>query len=168
MAPELSIVIGTVNREDHLLRFLDSIREHTDIAYELIILNAGDNDFNIPGDDVVVVRENPRLGFAKGYNKGFRLATGKYVVYLNDDVEVTRSWAIEAVRFMDANPWCGLGALYFSESGPMGPFQIRNWLNLIYANFGIISRELGEQIGHSTLNWMPGATGIVSFGGIPS
>ena len=25
-----------------------------------------------------------------------------------------------------------------------------------------------EQIGHSTLNWMPGITGIVSFGGIPS
>ena len=25
-----------------------------------------------------------------------------------------------------------------------------------------------EQIGHSTLNWMPGATGIVSFGGIAS
>ena len=25
-----------------------------------------------------------------------------------------------------------------------------------------------EQIGHSMLNWMPGITGIVSFGGIPS
>jgi len=148
MAPELSIIAGTVNRQGHLNRFIKSIQTHTDIDYELILLNAGDQDFwidNFP--QCKLLREYPRIGFAKGYNKGFKAATGKYVVYLNDDCEVTPHWAINAVRFMDDNNWCGLGALYFSESGPNGPFQIRNWLNLPYANFGILKRELGEQIG---------------------
>jgi len=147
MPVELSIVAGTVNRERHLVTFIESIYKYTDIPFELLLINAGELDVTVNKDNCKIIVERPRIGFAKGYNKAFRQATGKYVVYLNDDVEVTQSWAIDAVRFMDKNSWCGLGALYFSENGKMGPFQIRHWLNLPYANFGIIKRELGEQIG---------------------
>lgn len=148
MTLELSIISGTVNRGEHLAKFVDSIITHTDIPYELILLNAGDGEIRIPNyPECKIIREYPRLGFAKGYNRGFKEAQGRYVVYLNDDCVVTPHWAIRAIQFMDKNPWCGLGALYFSESGPNGPFQIRQWLNLYYANFGIIKRELGEQLG---------------------
>lgn len=145
MTPEISIVIGTVNRPDHVIKFIQSVYKHEDVPFELIVLNAGDKEIECNAPNIKIIREQPRLGFAKGYNKGFKAAIGKYVVYLNDDCEVLPYWAIEAVRFMDKNSWCGLGAIYFSESG--GPFEIREWLNLPYANFGIMKREFGEQIG---------------------
>ena len=152
MIPELSIVIGTVDRPGHLNRFVNSIILHTDIPYELIIVDGGDKPIEKSWGDnlshIKVIEDKPRAGYRQAYNKGFAAATGKYVVFLNDDVEVTRSWAIEAVRFMDANSkWCGMGAIYFSENGPYGRFEIREWLNLPYANFGVISKDLGNRLG---------------------
>jgi len=150
MIPELSIIIGTVDRPLHLNRFVQSIIDHTDIPFELIIVDGGDKPANLSWDNrnnIKIIEDKPRAGYRQAYNKGFAAATGKYVVFLNDDVEVMRSWAIEAVRFMDANKWCGMGAIYFSENGQGGPFQIREWLQLPYANFGVISKELGNRLG---------------------
>jgi GT2 family glycosyltransferase len=151
MTVELSVVIGTVDRPDHLQKFVNSVIQHTDIPYELIILDAGINpvDLNkivIPGYPIRVIREPKKLGFAKGYNVGFRAAQGKYVTFLNDDCVVQPHWAVEAVRFMDKTPWCGLGAIYYSNYGD-DPYHISEWLGLPYANFGIISKALGDKIG---------------------
>lgn len=152
MIPELSIVSGTVDRPEHLNRFVRSIVDHTDIPYELILVDSGDKPCVLESDlirpEIKILRDIPRAGYRQAYNKGFNAATGRYVVFLNDDVEVMKSWAIEAVRFMDANKkWCGMGAIYFSENGPHGKFEIREWLNLPYANFGVISKELGNRLG---------------------
>jgi GT2 family glycosyltransferase len=151
MGIELSIISGTVDRPAHLAKFVKSVLQHTDIPYELILLDAGINPVELssianPGDPVIVIREPKKLGYAKAYNNGFKAAKGKYCVFLNDDCTVTPSWAIEAVRFMDKTPWCGLGAIYFSNYGD-DPFHISEWLGLPYANFGIISKELGDKIG---------------------
>lgn len=151
MIPELSIVTGTVDRPGHLNRFVKSVIEHTDIPFELFIVDGGDQPCNLSWDlnrnDIKIIRDHPRAGYRQAYNKGFAAAQGRYVVFLNDDVEVLPHWAIEAVRFMDANKWCGMGAIYFSERGPQGPFEIREWLKLPYANFGVISRDMGNRLG---------------------
>lgn len=146
MTIDLSIVIGTVDRQPHLNRFVQSVIENTDISYELIILDAGINPIDIKGENIKVIREPKKLGYAKGYNIGFRAAQGKYVTFLNDDCEVQPHWAVEAVRFMDKTPWCGLGAIYYSNYGN-DDFHISEWLELPYANFGIISKALGDKLG---------------------
>jgi hypothetical protein len=50
-----------------------------------------------------------------------------------------------AIDFMEKNPDCGLGALYYANTTL--PYFIQTYQEMIYANFGIISRELGEKIG---------------------
>ncbi len=150
MPIELSIITGTVDRPAHLQKFIKSVIKNTDIPYELIILDAGVNhpvemawDYK---DPIYVIREEKKLGYAAGYNVGFRHAKGKYVTFLNDDCEVQPSWAIESVRFMDRNPWVGLGAIYYSNYGD-DPYHISEWLGLPYANFGVISKTLGDKLG---------------------
>lgn len=151
MSVELSIISGTVDRPTHAHKFIESVIKYTDIPFELILIDSGNTAIDIsPYDGRIdrfsVIRDLPKKGYTKAYNKGFRQAKGKYCVFLNDDCEVRPSWAIEAVRFMDKTPWCGLGAIYFSNYGE-DPYHISEWLGLPYANFGIISKALGDKLG---------------------
>ena len=147
MTPDLSIVIGTVDRPQHLQNFIQSVIRNTDISYELIILDAGKIPAQIGNNkNIKVIREPKKLGYSRGYNIGFKAAQGKYVTFLNDDCEVQPHWAVEAVRFMDKTPWCGLGAIYYSNYGD-DAFHISEWLGLPYANFGVISKALGDKLG---------------------
>ncbi len=149
---ELSIVTGTVDRPEALKRLLTSVKLHTDISYQMIVVDSGNvavnyDDYKDQFENFDLIRDYPKKGYTKAYNQGFAIAKGRYVVFLNDDAEVLRSWAIEAVRFMDSNKWCGMGAIYFSEGGINGKYEIRSWLDLPYANFGVISKQLGDRLG---------------------
>jgi len=92
-----------------------------------------------------ILPERPRLGCTKGYNRAFREAKGEWVIWLNDDCTVEPGYAEAAIQFMVAHPHIGLGALSYSENG--GKFHVNSYYEMVYANFGIISRELGNVIG---------------------
>lgn len=142
----LTIVSGTRNRPGSLRRFVDSVLRLTSVDYELIIADASDVPCNVEQSHRIrVLEERPRLGYALGYNRAFATATGKWVMFLNDDCEVMPGYDSEAVRFMESHPQIGIGALHYSENG--GPFHVNSSWNCIYPNFGIISRQLGQQIG---------------------
>ncbi len=144
--PLLTIVTGTLDRPKILKECVESIIEHTDIPYELIIADAGSQPITTQyPPHIKLLREWPREGHAKGYNKAFKAATGKWVCWLNDDARCTPGWATNAVRFMEARPWCGLGALYYSDHG--GGFHVNTYYEMLYANFGILSREFGNEVG---------------------
>lgn len=143
----LSIVVGTIDRPAQLSKLISSVVRNTKgIQYEMLIADASSRPAvatDLP-ENVYILREWPRLGHAAGYNKLFRQAKGKWVVWLNDDVEVEPEWAKAAVDFMETAPWCGLGCIYYSESG--GAYCINAYQGMIYANFGIISKSLGDTI----------------------
>lgn len=143
--PLLSIVTGTVDRPHRLRVMLESIEMHTFVPYEVIVADASQDPLTPYADHISVITERPRIGHAAAYNRAFGYARGKWVVWLNDDVQVLPNWDTAAVGFMEGHPWCGLGALYYSENGM--PFKISNWLGMIYANFGILERSFGDSIG---------------------
>jgi len=145
-APLLSIVVGTLDRPDQIKACIQSVIAHTDIPYELIITDAGRRPIALEPhpDEIKLIREWPREGHAKGYNKAFRSAKGKYVCWLNDDARCTPGWARTAAAFMEDNAWCGLGAFYYSEHGCC--YHVNFYKDLIYANFGMISRAFGDEI----------------------
>lgn len=66
-------------------------------------------------------------------------------MWLNDDAEVTADYDTEAIHFMLDHPQIGLGALPYSNRG--GPFGVNQYADMVYANFGIIRRSLGDAIG---------------------
>jgi GT2 family glycosyltransferase len=142
---ELSIVTGTVDRPESLYRLIASVQALTTVSYELVIADASTEPIKTEWPNVRVLREWPRQGCVKGYNRAFREALGKWVIWLNDDVEVLPNYDRAAIRFMEENPKVGLGAIYYQEAKL--PFHVNQHLGMIYANFGIISRQLGNDVG---------------------
>ncbi len=145
---KLSLITGTRNRPEGIQRLIVSVVNHTTCSYEFLVGDVSDTPttFSYLPDHVRILEERPRLGHTKGYNKLFRMAQGEWILWLNDDAEVTEGYAEKAIWFMEHHPRIGLGALVYSENG--GPFHVNAAWGAVYANFGIFKRELGEQVGY--------------------
>jgi len=148
--PELSIVLGHLDRPEAFYRLFDSVRAYTQgISWEMVVSEASYNRFIDPnklsGENVTIIKESPRLGHCKGYNEAFRTCRGRWVAWLNDDCEVSPNWASEAIGFMERNPWVGMGALYYCIN--YEPFYINDYWGMPYSNFGIIDRIYGDSLG---------------------
>jgi GT2 family glycosyltransferase len=130
-------------------RLVDSIERNTSVEWELVVADASDTPMDESGlpENVIVIPERPRLGCTRGYNRAFQEAIGTWVIWLNDDCEVLPGYAEAAIQFMEANPSIGLGALPYSNKGRPFTTNSNSFDGMIYANFGIIRRELGDQIG---------------------
>jgi len=142
---KLSIVTGALDRPQSFARLLASVANHTRSEWEMIVADASEIPLECHDPRVQLIREKPRLGCAKGFNAAFRAARGEWVIWLNDDAEVLPDYDINAIRFMESHPKIGLGALHYRE-GARG-FHVNAYFKMIYANFGIIRRELGDKIG---------------------
>ena len=168
MSLKLSIVTGTRNRPKSYRRFLESVFCAPTTDFEVVVVDASDGgksytDIDDGWDTIVnVIPEKPRLGPIRGYNLGFKAARGEYVAFFNDDCELLPGWDETAIAFMDRNPQVGIGIIYFKDhfgdwntngepqpdASRFGPLYITQSLfNVVYANFGIVRRECGEQIG---------------------
>lgn len=155
MNPVLSIVTGTRNRPDDLRRLIDSIEMHTPMSWELLVADASDVSIEeqpIATEEawkhIKVLPERPRLGYAQGYNRILKRAKGQWVMFTNDDAGFEYGYAEAAIRFMEANPQIGLGAIpYVEPTGRRFLYEVNSYLGMIYANFGIIERAIGNKIG---------------------
>lgn len=153
-SPVLSLITGTRNRPHDFRRLVDSIEAHTNVDWELVVSDASDSP--LENEEVAteatwprirVIPERPRLGYSKGFNQAFRAARGAWVIFLNDDAEVCSGYAETSIRFMESHPEIGLGALYYSDPNHVG-FKVNTCsFGMLYANFGIIRRTLGNKIG---------------------
>jgi GT2 family glycosyltransferase len=95
-APELSIVVPTWEGLLHTQHFVESVRRHTDVPYELIIVDNGShweaaNYARYAADHCVSNEKN--LGFAVGMNQGAALARGTYIAFCNNDTVLPAGWA---------------------------------------------------------------------------
>src|ERR1700743_1835223 len=107
MNPALSIIVATSNRTSELERLMKSLASQDKIAgfsWEVVLVDNGDidpidalvqryrNDFNL-----VHSREIIR-GKSHALNHGVRIAQGKWVTFLDDDVTVASSWIVAFCR----------------------------------------------------------------------
>src|SRR6185369_9809570 len=96
--PTVSIVILTRHRPQRLERCLAALARLPDAVSReiLILLNDADDDvralLDAPGTGVRVLESAVNLGFAGGCNLAARAATGRHLVFLNDDTEVEARW----------------------------------------------------------------------------
>jgi GT2 family glycosyltransferase len=75
--PELTVVIPTLDvLGERVRRCVESIKEHTDVAHEIVLVGNG----------------TPPQGFTAPANSGIRGARGNFVVVMNDDVAVLAGW----------------------------------------------------------------------------
>jgi GT2 family glycosyltransferase len=90
-----SIVIPTCNELDFLQNCISSIRKHTDIPYEIIVVDNASTDATAEWcrREKVPFLSLPRNeGFSVACNKGLLLSSGDTLVLLNNYTLVTHGW----------------------------------------------------------------------------
>ncbi len=122
----VSIVIPNWNGIKFIKVCLESVLQSTFTNYEVIVVDNGSTDgsrelvedlfHRVGGTEgpptrctCHMVRLSKNLGFARACNEGIKAAEGKYVVLLNNDVEVEKTWLRELVEGMERHPECGMG-----------------------------------------------------------
>jgi len=68
--PELSIVLGHLDRPEAFYRLFDSVKAYTQgISWEMVVSEASYNRFIDPnklsGENVTIIKESPRLGHVR-------------------------------------------------------------------------------------------------------
>lgn len=166
--PDLSIVLPTCNRAEHLLNTIMEIERRTHIDYELIVVDGASSDstgdvlqlaHSILGQHLRVIREPKREGFVRAANKGFRAASGEFITWINDDARPTDGAydrAVDQISFGSSQT--GLIALYhawhreknvaYQAHFTNKSYQLCHVRGTLYANFGLAKRETFERLGY--------------------
>jgi GT2 family glycosyltransferase len=150
---ELSIVFGTYNRFNHLAECILTIREFVKRDYEIIVADGGSIDGSrewlVKQQDTIMIGERSLNGAVDAYNKAFSIASGKYVAHLNDDCHIQDECLDAACDILDAHADVGQVAIpYIDMRGDPILNRIHMWKgDVLYANFGVLRRSLGDKIG---------------------
>lgn len=139
-SPQVSVVILNYNGKKFVQSLFESLFKTTYPSVEWIMVdNASSDDSasftekNYP--QVKLIRSEANLGYTGGNNLGIAAAHGKYIVLLNNDVEVAPDWLDHLVNEAEKNK--AIGALqpklqsminrgYFEYAGASGGF-IDKW-----------------------------------------
>lgn len=110
-APHLvSIVTLSWNAVQFTKLAIESIRAHTNVPYEIIVVDNGSDDETLSWlrmqSDLRVVYNSTNRGFSVGNNQGISIARGEYIVILNNDVLVPDGWLEGLLQ-----PFLRIGAL---------------------------------------------------------
>jgi GT2 family glycosyltransferase len=106
--PLVSVVIPTFNRVEFTARCLQALSENTPPElYEVVIVDNASTDgtadlLSALEGDVTVIRNDTNLGFARACNQGASAASGRYLLFLNNDTEPFRGWLEPLVALAEA------------------------------------------------------------------
>jgi hypothetical protein len=116
--PELSIVIPTAKRLDHLKQCLDSLRANTTNYETIIISNSPKTDFAISVTKLAALYPNTfvlTIPYYAGYvvpcNMGAAMSRGDYICILNDDTIAYKNWCSNMLKVLKKD----------TEIGQVGP-----------------------------------------------
>ena len=105
----VSIIIPHYNGGDLLYNCIDSIYGSIVLKdFEIIVVDNGSTDNSINRvknnfQDVKIISSNSNLGYSGGCNLGATHASGKYLLFLNNDTEHSNEWIEKLVYFLDSN-----------------------------------------------------------------
>jgi GT2 family glycosyltransferase len=96
--PKVSIIIPVFNNIKITIECLLSIAKYTDtsISYEIIVADdvSVDNTNNILKSlpNIRIIKNETNLGFIRNCNQALKYVKGDFVLFLNNDVQVTKGW----------------------------------------------------------------------------
>jgi len=134
---EVSVVVVNYNGlrfQDILYQCLDSVQSAlSELNSEIIFVDNNSQDASVEFvkahfPSVTIVQNGENLGFAGGNNVGYALATGDYVLLINNDAIVDEDWARELVRALKDDP-------ALTEVGSIGPGIPRGTMSVMGGNF---------------------------------
>src|SRR5437867_4390599 len=113
---DLSIIVVNFRERDFLRECLRGIREAGPrLAYEVIVVDSGSTDGSVEmvresfGDLKLIALPTNR-GLAVANNVGLRAAMGRYILFLNPDINMVHEVIDELARYLDDHPDVGVVA----------------------------------------------------------
>jgi len=107
-APLVSIIIVNWNGLRWLPDCFGSLKKQNYRNYEIIFVDNASHDSSVawvrryfPSTKIIINKEN--LGFADANNIGYRAAKGEFVLFLNNDTRVSKTFLRELVRVFETN-----------------------------------------------------------------
>jgi GT2 family glycosyltransferase len=163
---DLSIVVPTCNRAPLLDKCLASIAATTRCDYELIVVDGASTDDTpavldrtrqMLGDRLHVIREEQRQGFVRATNRGFRAATGRHLIWLNDDARPLAGALDSSIdQLHRGDSAVGLLALFHRWDKPRNvayetvhgdaTYRVLHVRGTLYANFAMGLRATYERL----------------------
>jgi len=112
-APLISVIIPAFNNINYTLACLTALKKNTgSLPYEVIVVDdASDDGTKLLSDRVSGIRylrNESNLGFVRACNEGARIASGRYLVFLNNDAMVMEGWLDEILNTFRSRPDAGL------------------------------------------------------------
>jgi glycosyltransferase involved in cell wall biosynthesis/GT2 family glycosyltransferase len=108
--PELTVVVPVWDGLTWTQAFVESVRRHTDVPYELVIVDNGSGweakGYAREAADVAILNGRNR-GFAAAMNQGLRRARGRAVAFCNNDTVLPPGWSSRLVAHLD-DPSAGI------------------------------------------------------------
>ncbi len=133
--PKVSIIVLTYNGLELNKICISSILSNTAYSnFELILVDNASSDGtveylsdlrnrNYPNVKIVLNEEN--FGFAKGNNIGISVATGDYIVLLNNDTFVARGWLTSLIKHLENDPRMGMSGAVTNVIGNEAKIQVQ-------------------------------------------
>ncbi|MEP7263108.1 MAG: glycosyltransferase family 2 protein [Bacteroidota bacterium] len=139
-APLVSIISINYNAADVTCEMLDSLKKITYPNIEVIIVDNASTEsataITVKHNWIKYIKSSVNCGFAGGNNLGFKEATGKYFLLLNNDTEVNPGFLEPLVEMMEKDASIGAvspkiefhhtpGTLQFAGFNPINPYTAR-------------------------------------------
>ncbi len=162
---ELSIVIPTCNRAALLDRCLTTLARNVFVDYEIIVVDGASTDRTADvldracdffEDRLIWIREDKRQGFVKAANRGFIVAEGEYLTWLNDDARPVAGSYINAINQLKKadgviamyHHWQSPRNIAYEKSYDGNMYQLCHVRGTLYANFAIARRDTFERLNY--------------------
>ena len=167
--PQISIVIGSYNRNSFLQAVIESVRANgITVPYELIVVDGGSNDGSLgwlirQKDIVTIIQHNHGTFRGKpvhrrswGYfmNLAFKCAQGKYICMLSDDCLVVPGAIMNGYNHFEeqlkAGKKVGALAFYYRDWPRDADYKVHRTLgNKVTVNHGMYLRAAMEEVGYA-------------------
>ena len=115
------VIIPVCNQYSFTRNLLEGIYRYTDVPFHIYIIDNASTDETIDlhkiyTRDITIVRNRDNRGWCAGINQGIQLGQNPYLLFMNNDVEVSQGWLGNLVAFLETHP--KIGAVGPLDSSP--------------------------------------------------
>jgi O-antigen biosynthesis protein len=108
----VDIIVPIFNQYSYTRNLLEGIYRHTDVPFHIYIIDNASTDETVDLNkiytrDITIVRNHENRGWCGGINQGIALGRNPYLVFMNNDVEVSQGWLGNLNAFLDTHPRIG-------------------------------------------------------------